>query len=66
MLIGYKIINTFVKFFTKFFFASMSLHNYGVYLEILTYFLFTKNYFPSLQERGMGICILNLRTTLRR
>lgn len=50
----------------NFFFASMSLHNYGVYLEILTYFLFTKNYFPSLQERGMGICILNLRTTLRR
>ena len=41
MLIGYKIINIFLKFFIKNFFASMSLHNYGVYLEILTYFLFT-------------------------
>ena len=41
MLVGYKIINTFVKFFIKNFFASISLHNYGVYLEILPYFLFT-------------------------
>ena len=41
MLVGYKIINTFVKFFIKKLFTSISLHNYGVYLEILTYFLFT-------------------------